>query len=340
MLVSRRQFVQSAAAMSCATLVGRARAQTPAALARFPPIYYYNGLITHRGDGNGRDGGDTAQREGWYWLAEWIRTYILHDTWPIARPETYEVVMNRLEPAKNGVFYRNPDLAPWNNPFSSELGFSRDQMMACVGAMAVHGDVERLRRLWNALPQDVLFGTKHSFNGRWIGPFGWHSIYTGDVVTPMTINAFRRAWNEDPAKASDGNGDSGDFELEKNVDIRIRAGSDKDNTGDDLNMIVMLILAALRHPSDRTRSATTRYARNRPLSYGSFLGAYREQYGYAAGVSTDEMRIRMDRGIAGGWQPDRASPALGAVRWYHRQESGGNPLLAELYAPLIQRYII
>ena len=52
-------------------------------------IYYDDdGLIVHKGhagDIKGWDGGDTAQREGWYWLGVWIREHELHDPWPIKR---------------------------------------------------------------------------------------------------------------------------------------------------------------------------------------------------------------------------------------------------------------
>ena len=46
----------------------------------------------------------------------------------------------------------------------------------------------------------------------------------------------------------------------------------------------------------------------------------------------------MNQGIQDGWKPD-ASGVYGAVRWYHREESGANPLLAELYAPIIRAYL-
>src|SRR2546427_3621195 len=36
-------------------------------------FYDEHGLIVHKGTDGKFDGGDTAQREGWYWLGVWIR---------------------------------------------------------------------------------------------------------------------------------------------------------------------------------------------------------------------------------------------------------------------------
>lgn len=83
----------------------------------------------------------------------------------ISRPLSFGQVVQLLEPGSDGVFYRHPKLAPWNNPYDKTYGFSRDQMTPLAAAMGLWNYVEDLRRLWNALPQDVVGGTKHTFNG-------------------------------------------------------------------------------------------------------------------------------------------------------------------------------
>jgi hypothetical protein len=93
-----------------------------------------------------------------------------------------------------------------------------------------------------------------------------------------------------------------------------------------------------RFPTAISAQAANWYAKNRPVSYGSFLGAYRKKYGVDMTVSATEMRHRMDLGIAGGWLTD-SSRVYGAVRWYHRAEAGANPRLAELYAPIVRMYL-
>jgi hypothetical protein len=344
--MSRRMFATSGLAAWAVLSIPKwagARATGPACPSMFCDG---DGLIVHKG----MDGGDTAQREGWYWFGVWIRQNVLNDPWPIARQLTFPGVLQLLEPKSDGVFYRHPKLPPWNDPYSKEFGFSRDQMIPLVAAMGSCGTsdcIKRLRELWNALPQDPLGGTKHTFNGEWktVNLFGheYKTVYTGDVVLPATIDLFRRAWNEDPIRATDGNGPGGQIDLATNVELRLASANDKDDTGDDLNLIVMLLMSLLRFPVTKTdpRYPTTaelvsRY-KGRPLSYGSYLGAYRQKYGIDLNASPTEVRRRMDDGIKNHWQPD-ASGVYGAVRWYHREEAGANPKLAELYRPIIRRY--
>jgi len=343
--VSRRHFLRGTAFASAAVAFcppGYKRLLiAEAAQDASPPIFYdQDGLIVHRGSGpNHRDGGDTAQREGWYWLGVWIRQNRLHDPWSIPRRLTFPEVIRLLEPHGDGVFYRHPKLPPWNNPYDPQWGFSRDQMIPLVAAMGVWGLTAPLRRLWNALPQDPVGGTKHTFNGEWRTFLGQKAFYTGDTVQLGAINLFRRAWNEDPMLASDRNGLPGENELAANVGIRLAATvNNRDNTGDDLNLIVMLLMSVLRFPSATSAAAVNLYAKNRPVSYGSFLGTYYQKYGFQQDVSAQLMMSRIDQGIAGGWKTD-ASRVYGAVRWYQRAESGANPQLAELYRPIIRAYL-
>lgn len=332
MLYSRRRLMRTALCGTAASLLGgRSSAQPSSQGIHFDK----DGLIVHRG----MDGGDTAQREGWYWFGVWIRQNVLKDPWKVPRKLTFPQVIRLLEPASDGVFYRHPKLPPWNNPHDKTFGFSRDQMVPLVAAMGLWGLETELRRLWNNLPQDPLGGTKHTYNGDWKTFLGQKTVHTGDIVGPMTINLFRRAWREDPVPAGDGNGPGGEKELAANVGLRVKAAlNDRDDTGDDLNLNIMLLMSILRFPSDTSSNAVNLYAKNRPVSYGSFLGAYRQKYGLDLGASPDEVKKRMDAGINSGWQTD-ASRVYGAIRWYHRAEAGANPELANLYEPIIRAYL-
>ena len=337
--MNRRQFLALSAAAAAAG-AGRGLFAAPELVeSDDQPIYYdADGLIVHRGN----DGGDTAQREGWYWFGVWVLEHVLHDPWTTPRTLTFPQVLRLLEPNGDGVFYRHPKLPPWNNPHAKDFGFSRDQMIPLVAAMGVWGATDALHRLWNALPQDPVGGTKHTFNGPWIEIFGKKIAHQGDIVGPMTINLFRRAWNEDPMPAADHNGPGGELELLANVGVRLQAAAkDMDDTGDDLNLIVMLIMSMLRFPTDIARQAVQHY-KQRPLSYGSYLGAYRKVYGVDTSVPPGDIIGRMNAGIhamppTAPWPPNSAA-AYGAVRWYHRPEVGANPLLAKLYASIIHRY--
>jgi len=359
MTFTRRQFIRQSGLVTSAILFGPPFSKEMLGLLPqgddSPQIHYDDdghGLIVHkRGPDGPLDGGDTAQREGWYWFGVWMRQQ-LNNPWNIHRDLIFPDVLGRLEPKNDGVFYRHPTLPPWNNPYSKEYGFSRDQMIPLVAAMGVSGCQdcgERLRGLWNALPQDPLGGTKHTFNGEWkvVTLFGkkYKTFYTGDIVGPATIDLFRRAWNEDPMAARDNNGTGGQLELATNVKLRVAAAKDMDNTGDDLNLIVMLLMSLLRFPVTRNAKCPTtadliNWYKARPLSYGSYLGSYRQKYGVDLKASVEETRSRMNKGIKSGWQPDANVKAVyGAVRWYHREETGANPKLAELYAPIIHRYL-
>jgi hypothetical protein len=139
--------------------------------------------------------------------------------------------------------------------------------------------------------------------------------------------------------ASDGNGIPGEDELAANVGIRLAASAnDRDNTGDDLNLIVMLLMSILRFPSKISTAAVSLYAKNRPVSYGSFLDTYYQHFGFHQNDSKDLMANRIDQGIASGWKTD-SSRVYGAVRWYQRAESNANPKLAELYRPIVRAYL-
>jgi hypothetical protein len=98
----------------------------------------------------------------------------------------------------------------------------------------------------------------------------------------------------------------------------------------------MLLMAILRFPTTVSTNAVNWYAKNRVVSYGSFLGAYRQKYGEMTAWDKG-VRRRFDDGIASGWKTD-ASRVYGAVSWYQRAQTGANPKLAELYAPIIRKY--
>ncbi|MGF6790161.1 hypothetical protein [Paraburkholderia sp. 35.1] len=145
------------------------------------PIYFDNdGLIVHM-DKNGHfDGGDTAQREGWYWFGVWIRQNTPGlPPWQPTRRLNFDQVLKLLEPNGDGVFYRHPKLPPWNDPFSKEWGTSRDQLVPLIAAMGVWGKTEELKRLWNALPEDIV--GKHAFNGNWRNFLGQDGPNCGDI---------------------------------------------------------------------------------------------------------------------------------------------------------------
>jgi hypothetical protein len=168
------------------------------------------------------------------------------------------------------------------------------------------------------------------------------NVFSGDLIGPDVVNLFRRALGSDPLAANPDTttqtlvqgGPSGEMELLIDTEVRLaKAQKDRDDVGDDLNLIVMLLTAKLNFPSPLTESTLHTYATNRQLSYGSYLGAYYQHYG----SDTSNFESRVMAGVASGWRPDVSGPH-GAVRWYHRPNVGGNPQLATLYEPIIDLY--
>ena len=476
-------------------------------------IYYDQyGLIVHKGPDGSFDGGDTAQREGWYWLGVWIRQNTPGlQPWTPTRKLSFDQVLKLLEPNGDGVFCRHPKQAPYNNPFDKQWGFSRDQMEPLVAAMGVWGKQAELKRLWDALPEDLL--GKHAFNGNWrnfLGQDGMNcsdvlrrgcdatadcslkvntrdcslnvdtrdcslqvdnrdcslqvdtrscghdislpfngsmhvndpvceaakaaqnaayatakaacevakssqnaayiavknkcelekgaqnaayvaaknaceagkaaqnaqyaaakaacetaktsgkaacevqkqldyqacrlgNVHSGDIIIgPMTVNLFRRARaqilvapNLDPTILQ--GGPVGEGELLANAHLRVGAShSDKDDVGDDLNLIVKMLMAKLRFGTPVSDEAVRVYATQRAHSYGSYFGAYRAKYG----DDFTDFDNRIKTGVNSGWGPDPGiSPVFGAVRWYQRPTTGANPQLAEMYSVIIDRFI-
>lgn len=186
------------------------------------------------------DGRDTALLEGWYWFGVWLRSHTPGlKPWEHERKLSFDEVLRLLEPDRNGVFTRHPHQARWSNPWSEDAGTSRDQLIPLIAAMGVWGKHAELRRLWNALPEDLL--GKHAFNGSWLNVLGQPgsncdelraigcgvgggcstaeqtvsdakyqacqatNIFSGDLIGPDIVNLFLRATNVNPLTVLPGN---------------------------------------------------------------------------------------------------------------------------------------
>lgn len=173
------------------------------------------------------------------------------------------------------------------------------------------------------------------------------NVHSGDLIGPQTINLFQRAFGQSPILGPGlptsitgvlaSGGAAGEAELLANAHLRVGAShSDKDDVGDDLNLIVKLVMAKLRFGTPASDEAVRVYYTERAHSYGSYFGAYKAQYGDDA----TDFDTRIKAGANGGWGPDAGiSPAFGAVRWYQRPTTGANPQLAELYSVIIERFL-
>jgi hypothetical protein len=142
------------------------------------------GLIMHdRGDF-----GDTAQREGMYWLGVWIRSQELKRPWSDKPPRrlSFDDVLKKLEPKQDGMFVRAPGKDPFgrNADGHENHGTTRDQLVPMIVAMSVWGKSAELQRLWNALPEDI-FG-KHDLQGRWFDHLSGEEFFVTDPCVAGT----------------------------------------------------------------------------------------------------------------------------------------------------------
>jgi len=182
--------------------------------------------------------------------------------------------------------------------------------------------------------------------------------YTGDLLFPMTYNLFIRSgvvpitvYPVTLGAVSPAGFVAGEVNLEAEIAIRnIKASTNRDDVGDDLNDIVMLLISRLRGPTPISEGAIVTY-KTRDSSFGSYFETYCAAYGpvdtCAAGCTPDTCSCtdnsllvgRITEGIRnGGWTPNVFAP-YGAVRWYHRAITGANPKLATLYEPIIGSFL-
>jgi len=252
------------------------------------------------------DAGDTAQREGWAWFGIWIRQAKLAEPWEKSLPLSFQNTIALLEIDESGLFRRHPD--QWND----DKDFSRDQQIPIVASLGVWGLRQPLDRLFRRLKDR-----------------GWR-CQNGDIAGADHLNLFARAQGRTPSVL-------GDVQL-MGMSAIIAMKTDPDDVGDDLNHIVNLLQASFIAPSAYSLKALNLYAKNRPISFGCYLQTYRAKFGFDPAVSKEVMIARIRDGIASGWTTD-CPRVLGALRWYFRLESGGNPELAELYDPVVRAYL-
>ncbi len=188
----------------------------------------------------------------------------------------------------------------------------------------------------------------HTFSDCQRGIAALGSYYTGDFIYPQTVNVFRRALRQNvlvptladfiPDPIFQG-GPFGEDGLKADVLIRAAAGyQNRDDTGDDLDLIVELLFSIARSPTPMSHDAVVAYQALRPQSYGSFMDTYLRRCGTNM-YDPLEAGPKIDSGIQyAGWVADRPV-GDGAIRWYNRADRGANEALATLYAPLIDHYL-
>lgn len=231
------------------------------------------------------DGGDTAQRHGFYWLAVKLTGQQVLSNPPILGPlDTLDLLSNFRRRGFVRHPFQGPDFRPPETFRDDPNHFSRDQQDVLVCMMSVHTMGPYLRwTAWNHVKRLGRYQNKD-----------WANLSTIGIY----IRAFR-AWYLWPLLCLL------DLQLLFNAfSIWVKAMRNPDHS-DDLNHIARLVHAQAVLPTPVSWLARKLYKLIRP------------------------------KGPLSHAEP---SAIMAALRWYFRASNGGNPELAELYRPLVERF--
>lgn len=179
------------------------------------------------------DGGDSAQRMGFFYATMQFRALLGCGPWVI--PEgmaSFPDACKTLSTPKG--FIRNP--VQWNDP----KDFSRDQarpMMIAAGTFGMKDVIEALKPKW-----------------------GFYQNY--DIASPENWNEYNRAIGMGPS-------DLGDAWNYAGVVIRCRqAAKNPDDVGDDLNCLLTTVFFYMYHRTCTAEKSLKYFLQNRPKSNG------------------------------------------------------------------------
>lgn len=255
------------------------------------------------------DVGDSLQREGMYAFGRWMRyddrTQTVYLSEPPGRRDPKKIIA-KFEVAP-GVYVRHPDPTRWSSDPDTT---SRDQVVPVIAYCAAFRDYPRLARLFGASAARGLFAQ----NTLPINEGPEHRKVPDTMIG--TLGLFIRAggWWTAPLYPLLFITDTADLIATVLATIplhweesthRLRISEPRDV--DDNNSVIAHLLALRFKPT--------------PVSWLN-----RQIYAATRGRNL------------GNSQLGETNAVMGALAWYHRREAGGNPEIAELYRPLIERY--
>jgi hypothetical protein len=190
------------------------------------------------------DGGDTAQRTGFYFSARLIRAIlgIANDPLPDGMAE-FTKAWDLLTPG--GRLVRNPN--NWNMPNDT----SRDQTRPMMIAGGLSGDAWRAALL---LPQGKII----------------RRYPNGDVMSPENWNEYCRAIGSPPGWLGDA------FAYGDAYTRCSQSLGNPDDVGDDLNTLLTLVYFNVVQPTKTAKAALSLYLRRRPKNYGNTVLKYQD----------------------------------------------------------------
>lgn len=235
--------------------------------------YDENGLICFKRPDGYLDGGDSAQRAGFYCSGLFLSGS------PNEGVKAYLDMADKL--IVNGKLVRNPrpgDSSPkWNNPRDC----SRDQYRPMIIAAGLYG----LPEVVDVLTSNIKAWTFPNY----------------DVCLPNYYNEITRAryGNSRPV--------TGLGEACNRFDVRIRlskSAKDPDDVGDDLNLLLSLAQGVYVNPNETSIANAKEYLSKRPTNYGcTKLGHKDPVIGALAWYFRADERGDGNPEIAGAWCP-------------------------------------
>lgn len=254
------------------------------------------------------DGGDSLHREGMYAFGKWLTVKNGIQTAMFEIPERQDTakIIDKFEVAP-GIFVRHPDPKKWySNPDTT----SRDQLVPLIAYCGAYRDHARLWRLFKAAAQRGFFSQNIQRAGdvpkKWkmpdtlLGHMGLFIRAGGAYTDPL----YPVLWLTDSLEFVSTLMQI--FPLHYTLTAKkFRMKELRDV--DDNNTIVAHLMAAHFKPTPISWVDRHLYALTRRWNYGN-----------------TEM--------------GELNPVMGALAWYHREDGRGNPEMAELYRPLIEKY--
>ncbi len=255
------------------------------------------------------DGGDSLHREGMYAFGKWLRYDESQNTFFISDPperQDPKKIIDKFE-VRPGIFVRHPDPQKWySNPDTT----SRDQLVPLIAYCGAYQDYPRLWRLFKNT-------VKRGF-------FAQNTVRAGDGQTDKKIP------------------DTMVFHL----GLFIRSGGIwtmplypllfVTDTLDMLGTLVSLIPLHWEKTNKRLRMREPRDVDDNNTIIAHLL-AVKFKPTPISWLHRQLYSLTREPNLGNTVLGER-NPVMGSLAWYHRYEGGGNPALAELYRPLINRY--
>jgi hypothetical protein len=255
------------------------------------------------------DVGDSLHREGMYAFGKWLlynrsENKLIISEMPARRDPAK--IMDKFE-VKPGIFVRHPDPTRWSsNPDTT----SRDQMIPLIAYCGAYQDYPRLWRLFKAAAKRGMFAqnvldigdgeTKKKIPDTMLGHLGLFIRAGGYYTAPL----YPLLFVTDTVDLIGTLIEAIPFHWEE-TGKRLRPRDLGDV--DDNNTVVAQLMAVSFKPTPISWLNRQVYSLTRARNYGNtVLG--------------------------------ETNNVMGALAWYHRVEAGGNPEIAELYRPMVEKY--